>query len=191
MKASKNLLVALSAVEGMHLNEYKDVAGIRTIGVGHVILSRDTNLEIVLGRKYSKGDKLCRKQVLELLELDIASFISAVNKHVKVGLNQNQFDALVMFVFNIGVGAFRRSTLLRKLNEGDYDSVSDQIMRWNKARVRGKLQPVQGLINRREMERQIFFAGTDKESLHPKFSFRLKDMAFIADVIGAYSEGEV
>ena len=189
MKASKGLLNAIAIVEGAHANEYVDVAGIRTSGVGHVVLSRDSHLEIVLGRKYKKGDKLSRKQILELLELDIGVFISAINKHVEVPLRQCQFDALVMFAFNVGVGAFRRSTLLRKLNEGDYESVSHQIMRWNKARVRGKLRPVQGLINRREMERQIFFAGTDYEGLNSKFSFRFSDMAFIADVIGAYNEG--
>lgn len=189
MKVSGGLLNAIAAVEGAHATEYTDIAGVRTIGVGHVILKTDVFLTAALGKRYEVGDKLTDKQILKLLSLDISKFENAVRKFVKVPLKQHQFDALVMFTFNVGVGAFKRSTLLRKLNEGDYEEVSNQIMRWNKARVRGKLRPVQGLINRREMERQIFFMGTELETLNRKFTFRFNDMAFIADVLGAYNEG--
>lgn len=184
------MLKALVRLEGSHPQAYLDIADVLTIGVGHVILPKDNHLNIVLGRPYKRGDELSDKQVLQLLELDLGVYISAVNSLIKVELTQNQFDALVMFAFNVGVGALSRSTLRRKLNAGDYLDVSNQIMRWTKARVRGKLKKVQGLVNRRETERQIFFLGTELEELHPRQTFRARDMAMIADIISTYKGGE-
>jgi lysozyme len=71
-------------------------------------------------------------------------------------LTQNQLDALVSFVFNIGIGAFKGSTLLRKLNAGDYASASIEILRWNKATVEGRRVVLVGLARRRVAERELF-----------------------------------
>jgi lysozyme len=79
-----------------------------------------------------------------------------VKRLVNVPLSQGQYDALVSFVFNLGGGAFKSSTLLKRLNSGNYDDCPEQIMRWNKARVDGKLTPLRGLTRRRAAEAAIF-----------------------------------
>jgi len=81
-----------------------------------------------------------------------------VKQHVTVPLTQGQYDALTSFVYNLGAGNFRSSTLLKKLNQGLYDEVPEQLMRWNKARVDGKLTPLKGLTRRRAAEAAIFSA---------------------------------
>ena len=95
---------------------------------------------------------ITQDQALDLLEQDLRIAERAVNDSVKVPLNQNQFDALVSFVFNVGTGAFRNSTLLRMLNEGQYDQVPNQMRRWNRSGNR----IVNGLINRREKEIKLW-----------------------------------
>ena len=79
---------------------------------------------------------------------DLERFEAAVNDGVQVALNQNQFDALVSFAFNVGRQGFKSSTLLKKLNQGLYDEVPAQLRRWNK--TGGNV--IQGLVNRREKE---------------------------------------
>jgi lysozyme len=88
----------------------------------------------------------------ELLLEDVQRFEEAVNEEVKVPLKQNQFDALVSWTFNLGPSNLKQSTLLRVLNEGEYDQVPAQIKRWNKAG--GKV--LDGLIRRREAEALLF-----------------------------------
>ncbi len=83
---------------------------------------------------------------------DLAQCERAVNRLVKVTLTQNQFDALVSFVFNVGSGNLQSSTLLRKLNSGDYKGAADEFLRWNKAA--GKV--MNGLVARRTAEREFF-----------------------------------
>ena len=99
---------------------------------------------------YSNG--ITEDQVYALLGQDLDRFKDAVNQRVTVDLEQNQYDALVSFSFNVGVGAFRDSTLLRLLNEGQYGEVPAQLLRWVKAG--GKT--VQGLVNRRENEIKLW-----------------------------------
>ena len=96
--------------------------------------------------EYSNG--LTGDQVTDLLSQDVTPAENAVNNGVKVPLNQNQFDALVSFTFNVGVGAFTSSTLLKVLNQGQYDQVPTQLLRWTRAAG----QVVQGLVNRRQNE---------------------------------------
>jgi lysozyme len=102
------------------------------------------------GTKWTK--EYCEMRLIE----DLAEHSKAVKKYVSVPLSQGQFDALTSFVFNLGEGNFRSSTLLKKLNKGLYDDVPEQIMRWNKARVDGKLTPLKGLTRRRAAEAAIF-----------------------------------
>ena len=102
------------------------------------------------GTKWTK--EYCDMRLVE----DLADHSKAIKKYVQVPLSQGQFDALTSFVFNLGEGNFRSSTLLKKLNKGLYDDVPEQIMRWNKARVDGKLTPLKGLTRRRAAEAAIF-----------------------------------
>jgi len=91
-----------------------------------------------------------------LLIEDLKTSEEAVERLVKVDLTQNQFDALVSFVFNLGQGNFSKSTLLRKLNRGEYEGAAEEFVRWNKARVEGELKPLAGLTRRRTAEAALF-----------------------------------
>ncbi|EDV9112271.1 lysozyme, partial [Salmonella enterica subsp. enterica] len=88
----------------------------------------------------------------EFLDNDLRQVESCISERVTVALNQNQFDALVSFVFNVGRQAFSDSTLLKKLNEGNYRAAADQFTRW----VYDNDKFVQGLYNRRVAERDLF-----------------------------------
>lgn len=154
MKISANGLKFLREVEGFDHRVYNDVAGYPTIGVGHLLTKQESMTgKIIIGNdavRYENG--LTNEQVDGLLDQDLDQFEDAVNRLVKVDLSQNEFDALVSFAFNVGVSAFRNSTLLRKLNAGDKSEVPHQLRRWNKAG--GKIVP--GLVNRREKEIKLW-----------------------------------
>jgi len=136
--------------EGLELNEYLDSGGAPTIGIGHLL----TRSERMSGKIILKGmplvyrNGLTVQQCLDLLDQDLDPAENVVNKAVTVALNQNQFDALVSFTFNVGDSAFRNSTLLKVLNAGKYDQVPAQLLRW----VRDNGKVVKGLVNRRNKE---------------------------------------
>jgi len=119
MKTSKSGLKALMDREGTRLVAYRDTKGIWTNGVGHT------------GGDVFPGQVVTTQQVMSWLEQDVKIAEDAVNKLVKVPLTENQFDSLVSFVFNIGVGAFTTSTLLKLLNQGKYADAANQFPRWN------------------------------------------------------------
>lgn len=154
MQMSQHGLELLKQWEGCELKVYNDSAGLPTIGVGHLL----TKSELSSGKinidgvavVYANG--LTNDQVLALLAQDVKPAEQSVNNGVKVSLNQNQFDALVSFTFNVGGGAFSSSTLLKVLNQGQYDQVPDQLRRWTKSGGR----TVQGLVNRRENEIKLW-----------------------------------
>ena len=150
MQMSEHGLGLLQKWEGFELKVYKDSAGLPTIGVGHLLTKSElTSGKIVINAvsvKYSDG--LTNQQVLDLLSQDLKPVEKIVNNGVKVPLNQNQFDALVSFVFNVGNAAFAASTLLKLLNQKQYADVPAQLLRW----VRSGGQVVQGLLNRRKNE---------------------------------------
>jgi lysozyme len=131
-------------------HEYLDSGGAPTIGIGHLLTrSERTSGKIVIGgQSFDYRDGLTEQQCWDLLDQDLDGAESAVNGAVTVPLNQNQFDALVSFTFNVGDGAFRGSTLLKLLNQGRYAEVPTQLRRW----VRDNGHVVQGVINRREKE---------------------------------------
>jgi lysozyme len=145
MNVSKYCIELVKKLEGCILEAYKDQAGVPTIGVGHT------------GGVYM-GQKITQAQADELLRKDLAEFVEAVNSLVKVPLNQNQFDALVIFSFNVGKGALAKSTLLKKLNAGDYKGAAEQFDVWNKITDpdTGKKVVSQGLANRRNAEQALF-----------------------------------
>lgn len=142
MKISQTGLDKIKRHEGLRLYPYKDEAGHWTIGYGHKLLP---------GEWY---DKINEQQAEDLLRQDLAIAESAVNDLVKVPLSQNQYDALVSFVYNVGVNAFRESTLLRKLNAGDYTGAAAEFPRWKYAG--GKVSSI--LVRRRAREQDLFVA---------------------------------
>lgn len=100
------------------------------------------------------GDTCTREQAQSWLLDELCAFGRGVKSLVHVNLNQNQFDALVCFAYNVGLGNLEHSTLLRKLNDGDYEGAAEQFARWNKAA--GK--EMRGLTNRRAAEAELFRA---------------------------------
>ncbi|EEJ8283266.1 lysozyme [Salmonella enterica] len=139
MEISINGINLIKRFEELKLRAYKCPADIWTIGYGHT-----TGIE--------PDDVITEEQAILLLRQDIAKSERVVNQCVHVPLTQNQFDALTSFVFNLGVRRFRTSTLLKKLNAGDYDGASREFGRW--VNVGSKILP--GLIRRREAERMLF-----------------------------------
>jgi lysozyme len=150
MQMSRNGRKLLAQWEGVRNAVYDDAAGLPTIGVGHLLTQDelDSGTIEINGQEAEYRHGLSDKQVLDLLAQDLVGFEKAVDKAVQVPLSQNQFDALVSFAFNVGTGAFDKSTLLKVLNQGQYDQVPGQLRRWVKAG--GKT--VDGLVNRREKE---------------------------------------
>ncbi|ECK7391395.1 lysozyme [Salmonella enterica subsp. enterica] len=139
MKTSDNGRAFIRAREGVKLAAYQDGGGVWTIGYGHT-------------RGVKQGQVINHEQADEFLNNDLRQVESCISERVTVALNQNQFDALVSFVFNVGRQAFSDSTLLKKLNEGNYRAAADQFTRW----VYDNDQFVQGLYNRRVAERDLF-----------------------------------
>ena len=135
--------------EGFVPTPYEDIAGHPTIGYGHKILPHETFNPVV---------PITVEEAQNLLRADAQIAESAVTRLVAVPVTQRQYDALVSFAYNVGAQAFGTSTLLKKLNAGDYNGASDEFQRWNKATVDGKLVVIAGLSNRRNAERGLFVA---------------------------------
>jgi len=149
MRTSKFGREMITKLEGFMLRPYRDPVGYWTIGVGHLFTKSELSSGKVLigGKNVVWREGITEEQVDDLLSQDLARFEDAVRK-VEVPLTQNQFDALVSFAFNVGTGAFARSTLLSKLNQGHYDQVPAQLRRWVFAGGR----VLKGLVKRRETE---------------------------------------
>ncbi|BFG81845.1 hypothetical protein [Pseudomonas phage PP21] len=135
---------AIKEHEGLRLVAYLDSVGVWTIGYG------DTGPDVV------KGLTITKEEAEERLRKRLVEFEGYINTYVKVPIKQHQFDALVSLVYNIGPANFKTSTLLKKLNAGDYIGAADQFLVWNKGRVDGKLVVIKGLANRRAKERNQF-----------------------------------
>ena len=140
MKTGSNGISLIKQFEGCRLNAYPDPAtggAPWTIGYGHT------------GNDVRPGMVWTQVQADSALISDLAQCERAISRLVKVTLTQNQFDAIVSFVFNVGSGNLQSSTLLRKLNSGDYRGAAEEFPRWNKAA--GKVMA--GLTKRRAAER--------------------------------------
>jgi len=140
----------ITRLEGMRRHLYLDEGGLPTIGIGHLLTrSEQASGKIVIGGEgclIAQG--LTIGQCYQLLKQDLAGPVAAVNNAVTVGINQNQFDALGSFVFNVGGSAFNHSTLLECINAGQFDQAPDQLRRW--VYVNGRRG--EGLRRRREAE---------------------------------------
>lgn len=143
MRTSVNGKSKIKAYEGLRLEAYRCSANVWTIGWGHTEGVKD-------------GDRITIGQAELFLTGDLVQYEKALNNLVKVPLNQNQFDALISLIFNIGITAFKNSTLLRKLNTNDYVGASEQFLVWNKITLNGIKKTSQGLSNRRQAEKELF-----------------------------------
>ena len=133
--------------EGKKLVAYKDPVGIWTIGYGHTDAAGPP--------KVTPGLRITEAEADEILKRDLGQYEQAVAQAVKVPLTDNQFAALVSFTYNLGPANFRKSTLLKKLNAGNYDAVPGELAKWNKAG--GKV--LNGLSNRRAAEAGLWAKG--------------------------------
>jgi lysozyme len=110
--------------EGLRLAAYQDSAGVWTIGYGTTAMAG-------LGISPKKGDKITEAEATRLLNMGMAKFGKQISEYIKVPVNENQYGALVSLAYNIGPEAFRKSTLLKKLNAGDYAGSADQFLVWS------------------------------------------------------------
>lgn len=142
----------IAGEEGLSLEVYQDSAGKWTIGYGHLIQPGEIY--------YPSGDiKLITLEEADaLFATDTAIAENCVSQHVFVNLTDNQRAAIVSLVYNIGCGNFSTSTLLKKLNAGDFPTAADEFDKWIHTTVNGVLMVDNGLVNRRAREKAIFLA---------------------------------
>jgi lysozyme len=142
MNISQKGIDLIKSFEGCSLSAYKCPAGVWTIGYGHT------------GSNVTQGVKITQEQAENMLKQDLAIHCNNVSRLVKVPLNQNQFDALVSFEYNVGYSAFASSTLLKLLNQKKYKESAEQFDLWKYA---GK-KVLAGLVRRRQAEKSLFLS---------------------------------
>jgi lysozyme len=142
MTISEKCQQLIESFEGLRLTAYRDQGGVLTIGFGH------TGPDVV------EGMTITDEQAGILLLDDLETAEQAVNSAVEAPLSQHEFDALVSFVYNVGINAFKSSTLLKLLNEDEYEQAADQFPGWD--HVNGIVVP--GLAERRAAERALFLS---------------------------------
>ena len=139
-------LALIRQFEGLRLDAYQDVAGIWTIGYGHI-------------RGVTPGMRITEAQADQALLDDLAGTQSAVNSAIgDAATTDNQFSAMVVLCFNIGSANYCSSTVLQEHLAGNYQAAADAFLMWNKAHVSGELQVVAGLGNRRTAERALYLS---------------------------------
>ncbi|EMW3234939.1 lysozyme [Pseudomonas aeruginosa] len=139
MRTSQQGLSLIKSFEGLRLQAYQDAVGVWTIGYGAT-------------RGVKAGMSINKEQAERMLLNDVQRFEPELDKLVKVPLNQNQWDALMSFVYNLGSANLASSTLLKLLNKGDYRGAADQFPRW----VNAGGKRLEGLVKRRAAERALF-----------------------------------
>ena len=144
MKVSSKGLELIKEFEGFSSVAYLCSAKKATIGYGNTFWEDGTPVKI--------GDQISKERAETLLKHVVDNFSVAVEVDIKIEVTQNQFDALVSLAYNIGLGAFKNSTLLRQLNRGNFVGASQEFLRWDKSN--GK--PLPGLTRRREREKLLF-----------------------------------
>ena len=151
MKMSAKGYEILRHFEGLELEAYKCPAGIPTIGYGSTFYED--------GKPVKMGDKITRERAEQLLPNIVRKFEQAVERFLKIPVLQHEFDACVLLAYNIGIGNFEKSTLLRNINQGKPKAdVVAQFHVWNKAG--GKVLP--GLVRRRASEAHLYATGEVK-----------------------------
>lgn len=156
MKVSAKCINQIKQDEGVRSKPYQCPALLWTVGVGHVIDPQHAKVPMADRKQLPippGWDRvLSADEIDDILRKDLARFESGVLRLIKVPLTQGQFDALVSFSFNVGLGNLQNSTLRMKLNRGDYEGASEQFLVWTKAG--GRVLP--GLVKRRTHEQEMF-----------------------------------
>lgn len=152
MQTSEKGINAIIAFEGMELDAYKCPSGVWTIGVGHT--------GYIDGRLVQKGMSISEDKAMTVLKEDLKKFEDYLNKQPFASrLNQNQFDALVSFVFNVGTGNFQNSTMRKKLcMNAKKEDIAAEFGRWVYGTANGKKTVLKGLEHRREKEAEMFLS---------------------------------
>ena len=147
MKASQKCVDLIKQFEGYKDKAYLCPAGVATIGYGSTMWND--------GRRVQMGDKITKEGAELLLHWELNNKAIAL---YGLNVNQNQADAILSFVFNLGIGAFQKSTLIKKIRLNPNDpTIRDEFMKWNKARVGGKLIELKGLTRRRTAESNLYY----------------------------------
>lgn len=146
MEATESALSLIREFEGLRTTAYKCPAGVWTIGYGHT-------------EGVKEGDRVTEAGAWDLLRSDAERFAKRLTdvltgNGIAGAINQREFDALVSFVYNVGIGAFVKSSVMRFLKQGDHESAGDAMLRWVYAG--GKV--LQGLVRRRSAERRLFLS---------------------------------
>ncbi|WP_026088147.1 lysozyme [Bartonella rattaustraliani] len=178
-KISQEGLALIKQWEGLRLHAYKDASGVWTIGYGH------TN---TAGKPFiHKGMTITEKQAEEILHHDLQQFEKTIEKAVIVSLTNEQFAALVSFCYNVGTTAFCNSTLLKKLNKGEYDAIPSELQKWTKAG--GKR--LNGLVHRRAAEAGLWAKGayvsSNYQTVEKKGATGLFTAEALAPIISSFS----
>ena len=142
MRTSKNGIELIKKYEGCSLKAYKCPAGVFTIGYGHT-------------GNVIPNAAITQVQADQLLISDLIHFENLVNA-LKLPINQNQFDAIMSFCFNIGFGAFKKSSLLIAIKEKNNSMIAHNFSLWKNATINGKITPLAGLISRRKSEADLY-----------------------------------
>ena len=144
MKVSSKGLELIKEFEGFSSVAYLCSAKKATIGYGNTFWEDGTPVKI--------GDQISKERAETLLKHVVDNFSVAVEVDIKIEVSQNQFDAMVSLAYNIGLGAFKNSTLLGQLNRGNFVGASQEFLRWDKSNG----EPLLGLTRRREREKLLF-----------------------------------
>lgn len=147
MTPSSKCVEIIKEFEGFRSKPYLCPAGVPTIGYGSTVYEDGTKVTL-------QDSPISKERAVDLLMVTLKGYADSVNKLVKVPLNQNQFDALVDFAYNAGASKLGGSTLLKKLNAGDYAGAGAEFDKW----VMGGGVKLPGLVRRRKAERDLFEA---------------------------------
>jgi lysozyme len=146
MKPSKNAIDLIKKYEGLYLNAYLCPASIPTIGYG--------TIRYPDGKGVKLGEKVTMKRAEELLIWEVEKIATQIPA---LKINQNQYDSLVSFTYNLGIGNLSKSTLLKKIKANPDDpTIKDEFLKWTKARVNGQLTTLKGLVRRRTEEYELY-----------------------------------
>jgi len=174
-KLNKASLDLIKSFEGWRAKAYKCPAGVWTIGYGHTSMAGPP--------KVTKGMTITQAQGDEMLQQDLQKYAKAVDDAVKVPLNPNQFGVLSSFCYNVGPRNFRKSSVLKRVNEGKFNEVPGRLLLWNK----GGGKVLRGLTRRRKAEGALFLANVTETPVEAPVSptGTVKQKAGLAAVVAA------
>ena len=148
MNPSQNCINLIKQFEGFRSKAYLDAVGVPTIGYGSTMWND--------GKKVKLGETITLESAGVLLYWQVNKMCIILDT---LTLNQNQYDALSSFIYNVGSGAFSKSTLFKKVKTNPKDeSIKDEFLKWNKGRVNGVLVELKGLTKRRLAESNLYFS---------------------------------